>query len=145
MATNPASRKVKNVTDTNKPEPAAPSEPTPTDAPAPTPPLPSRHASDPEAAQNEADDVQALLSRHTFDGKGENAVPPANFRGFATEGVEKGNLKPVADVVQDVLNGNFGTTAQVVVERLRAAGYTNLDEIEAEYNKRVAAGAPKAF
>jgi len=142
------------VTDPNKPTVdnkgtnISSPQPTSADVPVetkPTPPAPTRHAADENTATNEADDIAAALSRHTFDGKGDNAVPPSNFRGFATEGVEKDKLLPIDEVVQHVLNGNFGTSAQVVVERLRAAGYTNLDEIEAEYNKRVAAGAPKAF
>lgn len=142
-------RKANTVTDPKNADdkstaPTPPVESTGT-KPEATPPVPTREPADANTAKHEKADIEAALSRHTFDGKGENAVPPGNFRGFETEGVEKKPLKSVDDVVQDVLNGNFGTTAEVVTERLRAAGYTNLNEIEQVYNKRVAAGAPRAF
>lgn len=153
MATSkPAPRKASTVTDSKN----ADDKQSDTGSPNPTPPVASKPAqqappnptlepADENTAKHEASDLEAAMSRHTFDGKGDNAVPPPDFQGFATAGVEKNRLKPLDDVVQDVLNGNYGTTAEVVVERLYNAGYTNLDEIEAAYNKRVKAGAPKAF
>lgn len=153
MATNkPAPRKASTVTEPKnadeKPSSISSPEPTPADPPVetkPTPPAPTRHAADENTEKHEADDIKAALSRHTFDGKGDNAVPPSNFRGFETAGVEKAPLKSTDDVVQEILNGSWGTNASVVIERLRAAGYENLDEIEQVYNKRVQAGAPRAF
>ena len=44
-------------------------------------------APDPELT--ELEDIEALLSRETADGKGEDDVPPADFESYATEGVEK--------------------------------------------------------
>lgn len=147
MATSkPAPRKANTVTDSAKPaDEKTTTPPVETTKPEAAPPAPTREPADENTAKHEKADIEAALSRHTFDGKGDNAVPPENFRGFETAGVEKKPLKSVDDVVQDVLNGNFGTTAQVVIERLRAAGYENLDEIEQVYNKRVQAGAPRAF
>lgn len=116
-------------------------EPTPAPTPASAPEAPVAESKTAEEAQ----DIEALLSRHTFDGKGDNAVPPEDFRGYATEGVEKSKLKSAEEVAQEVLNGTWGASAQVVAERLHAAGYNNIDEIEKEYNRRVKAGAPKAF
>lgn len=110
--------------------------------PAPEPTKPVESA--PSAKTHDATDVQAALARHTFDGKGEAAVPPSNFKGFATEGVEKKPLKSVDEVAQEVLNGTWGTNAKTVAEKLSEAGYDVL-EVEKEFNKRRAAGAPSAF
>jgi hypothetical protein len=35
------------------------------------------------------EDVPAVLNRETFDGFGIDEIPPSDFAGFATEGVEK--------------------------------------------------------
>jgi Cpl-7 lysozyme-like protein len=135
VAPPPASRKDKNVTDSTKD--------TNIQSPKPTPAKPAAEVD----KQTEASDVKALLNRHTFDGKGDNAVPPASFRGFSTEGVEKGALKDPETVAQEVLSGNWGANAQIVVERLTAAGYDGetIDAIEREFNERKLRGAPSAF
>lgn len=151
MATSASSRKAKPVTENKNPSDIQSPDPTPADAPTEkNPPTPTEHAVTESAGvnkQTEASDIKALLSRHTFDGKGENAVPPANFRGYSTEGVEKGALKDPATVAQEVLHGNWGPNSQVVVERLNAAGYKGdvLDAIEREFNERKQRGAPSAF
>jgi hypothetical protein len=155
VATSASSRKAKPVTEAQKnqtnddPAQIESPQPTPADAPAektPAPTAPAKHAASEVDKETEASDIKALLSRHTFDGKGENAVPESDFRGFSTEGVEKGALKSTDDVVNEVLAGNWGSNAQVAVERLHAAGYGDrLDEIERVYNERKKRGAPSAF
>lgn len=131
MATGSADPKKTNPEKiVNKPEQDPPAPPTET------------------VAKHEAADIEKALSRHTFDGKGENAVPPSNFKGFATAGVEKGKpLKPTEEVVQEILHGNWGTEVNVIVQRLHEAGYQGelLNEIEKEYNRRKDSGAPSAF
>ena len=112
--------------------------------PAPDTKTPEPTESATPAQTHDEEDVKALLSRRTFDGKGEAAVPPSNFKGFATEGVEKTELKPIEDVAQEVLNGSWGPNATVVSQRLHDAGYDVL-EVEKEYNRRKAAGAPSAL
>lgn len=144
MATSASSRKVRNVTDPSKPVPNEKN--TPADTAKATPAPEENSTSSGVDKATEAADVKALLSRHTFDGKGENAVPPANFRGFSTEGVEKEALKDSATVAQEVLNGNWGANPGVAVQRLHDAGYGDqLDEIEREFNDRKRRGAPSAF
>lgn len=43
----------------------------------------------PDTEMQELEDIEALLSRETADGKGDDEVPPADFESFATEGVEQ--------------------------------------------------------
>lgn len=152
MATSASSRKAKPMTDPNKP--ASDEKNTSPDTPTPAPekkavsPIPAKHATAEVDKETEAGDVKALLARHTFDGKGDNAVPPASFNSFATAGVEKVSaLKDPETVAQEVLHGNWGPNAEVVVERLTAAGYEGevLDAIEREFNQRKSSGAPSAF
>jgi hypothetical protein len=107
----------------------------------PEQPKPTENTTAPETHDEE--DIPKLLARHTFDGKGDAAVPPSDFQSFATEGVEK-KLKSTEDVAQEVLNGNWGHNAQTVSQRLHEAGYDVL-EVEKEYNRRKAAGAPSSL
>ena len=141
MAPSASSRKANAVTDPKNVN-ADPTPATPTPAAKPDSQTPA-----PEVDKAvEAADVKALLGRHTFDGKGDNAVPPSNFRGFSSEGVEKGALKDAETIAQEILHGNWGSNAQVVVQRLTDAGYAErLDEIERTYNERKLRGAPSAF
>lgn len=113
---------------------------TPPTTPEPTKPVESV----PSQKTHDETDVQAALSRHTFDGKGEAAVPPSNFKSFATDDVEQKPLKSIDEVTQEVLHGTWGTDAKTVAEKLSEAGYDVL-EVEKAYNKRKAAGAPSAF
>lgn len=152
MATSkPTPRKASTVTDSDKSADEKPSNiaspsPIPADVPAETSPAPTRHAADEGVKANEAEDVEALLTRHTFDGKGDNAVPPESFRGFSAEGVEKKDLKPTSVIVDEIIAGHWGSSPQVVVERLHAAGYAEqLNGIEQEYNLRKLRGAPSTF
>jgi len=145
VATSASSRKAKPVTEPAKNN--TDDKPTPIDPPAESKSTSPKHSGTEVSKETEAADVKALLSRHTFDGKGENAVPPENFRSFSTEGVEKGALKDPDVIAQEVLHGNWGPNADVVVERLTAAGYDQdrIDAIEREFNNRKLRGAPSAF
>lgn len=116
-------------------------QPTPSTAP-PEPAQPTETA--PPKTNHDEEDVKSALARHTFDGKGANAVPPSDFKGFATEGVEKKPLKSVEEVTQEVLNGNWGMDVGEVARKLDEAGY-NVDEVEKEFNRRKKSGAPSAF
>lgn len=137
-----ASTRRTNVNDDQNNDPKDPNAPEPTQAPTVEETQPTENAT--ASGANDEEDVKALLARRTFDGKGDAAVPPSNFKSFATEGVEKKPLKSVEDVAQEVLHGNWGPNAATVSERLHAAGYDVL-EVEKEYNKRKAAGAPSAL
>lgn len=89
-------------------------------------------------------DVAAALKRKTADGPGDDPAPESDFHSFATEGVEKKDLKSVEDVTSEVLAGRWGATAKIAEERLDAAGY-DVDAVAAEFKRRKEGGAPSAF
>lgn len=135
-----------NVSDTPKNELQNISSTQPSEAPQPTPTSPAAVSSTEQTTEpknHDDTDVEALLSRHTFDGKGDAAVPPSDFKGFASSGVEK-PAKSVEDLAQEVLHGNWGADAQTIARRLHEAGHDVL-AVEKEFNRRRASGAPSAL
>lgn len=114
-----------------------PAKPVENNAPTPDPkPVQSK----PEVPQaHDKEDVEALLSRKTHDGKGEDEVPESDFISFATDGVER---LPVEVVAQEVLNGKLGNY-QNSRDVLRGSGY-DPREVQIEVNRRLSSGAPSA-
>lgn len=98
----------------------------------------------PVPVDHDKTDVEAALQRETQDGKGEGEVPDSDFKGFATEGVEKSGLYSIEEVTSQVLAGRWGATAKTASNRLEAAGY-DIEAVAVEYERRKKAGAPSAF
>lgn len=89
------------------------------------------------------DDTRTVLARDTFDGKGDDEVPPADFESFATEGVEDdGSALRFRETVESVLAGEFGDFQERRLA-LKDAGH-DVSKIMLEVNRRLASGSPSA-
>jgi hypothetical protein len=96
----------------------------------------------PEGPHHDETDVQAAIDVETEDGKGEAEVPPSDFRGYATDEVEKPRAS-VNEIASRVLSGEFGNY-DVMRKRLDEAGY-NVKAVLSKVNERLANGAPSAY
>lgn len=104
----------------------------------------------PEAAEIENsdalvhDDMSTVLARDTYDGKGDDEVPQADFVSFATEGVEDdGSALEFRETVEAVLAGEFGDFQERRVA-LKDAGH-DVHAVMLEVNRRLASGSPSAY
>lgn len=85
-------------------------------------------------------DVAAALARQTQDGKGDDEVPPADFRSFATEGVEEEDQERLEVLANEALQGIWGH-GEDMRTRLKEAGH-NPSSVQRVINRRLANGAP---